>query len=315
MRVAITGGTGYLGGSIVRALAAQGHTVRAMTRRSTDVLGPPRFDGVEWVQGDMLGASSLTDLMDGCQAFIHAGGIVRTSNPEDFQSNVDFAHLVLSALDTSGLPMAVLVSSGGVFGNCGVTVDENSPHRPDDAYERSKSRAESVLMPLVVSGRARMMRPAVIFGGSNPLRPLLRLSRRICSGRMIPVSLRACTNYVHVDDVARTALRLLEDPGAPDLVNVNYPLPLPGLVALLADALDTSARTIVVPAGLAELAARVPDNVVGSLPHVSLAKSIVDATRIDTQHPEWLHGEDPVEDVMRRRLMSVVDEYRRQELL
>lgn len=77
MRVAVIGATGYVGGRLVPALLAAGHTVRCLARV------PERLDGVSWrgavevVRADVLDEASLVEALAGIDAvyyLVHAMG-------------------------------------------------------------------------------------------------------------------------------------------------------------------------------------------------------------------------------------------------
>ena len=72
MKVAVTGATGFIGRYIVRHLLDTGHACRCWYR-SQAVGSPPSIDpSVEWIPGELGDRDSCRDLVDGCQAVIHA---------------------------------------------------------------------------------------------------------------------------------------------------------------------------------------------------------------------------------------------------
>ena len=64
MRVLVTGATGYIGGRLVPALIAAGHTVRCFVRDPGRIEG--RFEGVEVARGDVFDGDSLLAALRGC---------------------------------------------------------------------------------------------------------------------------------------------------------------------------------------------------------------------------------------------------------
>jgi uncharacterized protein YbjT (DUF2867 family) len=65
MQVLVTGATGRVGGSVLKALLAEGASVRALSREPATALVP---SGVEAAAGDLNGP----DTMDGALAGMHA---------------------------------------------------------------------------------------------------------------------------------------------------------------------------------------------------------------------------------------------------
>lgn len=73
----ITGGTGYVGRSIVRTAVAHGHKMRVLIRsqkKAEKVLGG--LSGVEFIPGDTFNRASLVEGMKGCDTVIHLAGII-----------------------------------------------------------------------------------------------------------------------------------------------------------------------------------------------------------------------------------------------
>lgn len=73
MKIAVTGGTGFLGRYIVRHLASLGHSCRCWYRPSSDRGGFEDIgDALEWVPGDLSDPSSMERLLTGAEAVVHA---------------------------------------------------------------------------------------------------------------------------------------------------------------------------------------------------------------------------------------------------
>ena len=71
MIVAITGGTGFVGGHLLTMAVAAGHEVRALARRPQ-----PAIQGVTWIEGSLDLTDSLARLVEGAEAVIHVAGVI-----------------------------------------------------------------------------------------------------------------------------------------------------------------------------------------------------------------------------------------------
>ena len=74
-QVYLTGGTGFLGGEILRQLLSAGYRVR-MLARHPDMVQPHRQ--LEIVAGDLSDSARLARQMQGCDAVLHAAAMVST---------------------------------------------------------------------------------------------------------------------------------------------------------------------------------------------------------------------------------------------
>src|SRR5436309_15269114 len=89
MRVAITGGTGFVGGHLAAALAASGHEAlvlaRGIDRRpwAQEVL---RLPGVTLAQASIQDQPGLVGAFEGCDAAAHCAGINREIGSQTYQT-------------------------------------------------------------------------------------------------------------------------------------------------------------------------------------------------------------------------------------
>ena len=83
MKVLVTGGTGFVGSGIVRALVDAGHTVRVLEREPGRV-AQAGLEGVEPVLGNVTDPTSLRHAVEGQDAVVHLVGII-AGKPEEFE--------------------------------------------------------------------------------------------------------------------------------------------------------------------------------------------------------------------------------------
>jgi nucleoside-diphosphate-sugar epimerase len=165
VRVALTGGTGYVGAFAVKALLEAGHSPKLLVRDENKLRTKLGFlavdaDAVETVVGDMTDRAAVDELVDGCQAAIHAAASVAVLNRADaeraFDINVTGTHNVLEAALDAGCDPVVHVSSVAVFGHDGppvITTEHPLSMGGDNPYGRSKAVADQFARDLQEAGK------------------------------------------------------------------------------------------------------------------------------------------------------------------
>jgi nucleoside-diphosphate-sugar epimerase len=195
--VAVTGATGFIGGAVVRCLAAAGWHNRVLVRPTSS---RARLAGVdaEVVVGDLEDLDSLRRFMYQADAVVHCAGAVRGASRAYFDRvNVDgVARLVQTATGEHPAPRFLLVSS----------VAAREPQL--SAYAASKRQGEEVL----AAGAGRMpwavLRPSAVYGpGDRELLPLFRWMER----GIAPVLGSETSRYafVYVEDLAEAVVHWL----------------------------------------------------------------------------------------------------------
>ncbi len=207
MRVLVTGGTGYLGAAIVRALHGRGHQP-VVFARSASSAGLP---GVPY-DGDVRDRRALELAGDGVDRIVHAAALVSIWRPvprEFDEINVGGLMNVLDVAQRRGVPRVVYTSSFLALPPAGAT-------RPLEAndYQRSKVRALVEARAAIASGApVTIIFPGVVYGPGRETEGNLvgRLVRDHLQGRL-PGLVGAAQpwSYSYVDDVAALHVEALE---------------------------------------------------------------------------------------------------------
>ncbi len=171
MKAFVTGGTGFIGGAVVRKLVKAGHTVRALVRPGADTR---QLDGlpVERIEGSLEDVESLRRGMAGCDWVFHLAALYAFWGYrwEDFyRVNVEGTRRVLETAHELGIPRIVHTSSIAALG---VNPDrtpatEETPSTLEDKigfYQRSKFLGQHVALEL-----ARQGVPVVIVNPTTPV--------------------------------------------------------------------------------------------------------------------------------------------------
>jgi nucleoside-diphosphate-sugar epimerase len=189
--LAITGGTGFVGGALIARAVEAGHHVRALARRPQ-----PGRDGVTWIAGALDDPAALDALVQGADAVVHVAGIVNAPDRAGFAAgNVEGTRAILAATARAGVIPFVHVSS-------------LAAREPDlSNYGWSKAAAERLVeaSPLPWS----IVRPPGIYGpGDMDQLDLFRMARWGLAFLPPPGRL----SVIHVDDLARLLLALATGP-------------------------------------------------------------------------------------------------------
>ncbi len=135
MKIAITGGTGFVGCHIARQLAAKGHALVLIAR------GQKRIEAVVcedsnicFVPSDLQDVSALVKAFGGCEAVVHCAGINRELGKQTYQRvHIEATRNVVEAARQTGVRKIVLMSFLRARPNCG------------SGYHESKWAAEEIV--------------------------------------------------------------------------------------------------------------------------------------------------------------------------
>ncbi len=151
MRVAIIGGTGFVGGYLTDALLQAGHSPSLLVRAGSE--SKLHASGrVQTTPGDIASPGALESLLDGCSAVIYNVGILRESPRRGITfEESQFQGLVrtVEAARTTGVKRLLLMSANGV-------------KKPGTPYQETKYRAEEFALQSGLD--VTVLRPSVIFG-------------------------------------------------------------------------------------------------------------------------------------------------------
>jgi UDP-glucose 4-epimerase len=155
MKVAVTGGAGYIGSTLVRNLVRGGDTVISVDNL---MIGDYRFltndeDGrkAKRIVGDIRDFELLKEVWEGSDAVVHLAavpGLVRCNeNPEEAVSvNIYGTHQVLEASRLLDINRVVFCSSASVYGMpVNMPVTENHQLRPLNLYGVTKVAGEKIM--------------------------------------------------------------------------------------------------------------------------------------------------------------------------
>ena len=187
MKLAVTGGTGFVGTHLLDAARAAGHQLSALTRRDQ----APR-EGVEWIGGDLGSRAALERLVDGADAIVHVAGTISAPNAAGFEKgNVAGTLAMLAAATAGGVRRFVHVSS----------LAAREPKL--SLYGSSKARAEELVHNSGLDWS--IVRPPAVYGPGD--KETLELFRMAKLGLML-MPPKGRVSVIHANDLARLLLAL-----------------------------------------------------------------------------------------------------------
>lgn len=211
MKVFVTGGTGFIGGEVVRQLRARGDEVVCLVRNPEKATRLTAL-GCEVVDGDLGDAAAIGRGVAGCEAVVHAAamyevGIPASQRPAMWEANVAGTERVLKAALDADVPKLVYVSTVGAFGNTHREVVDESYEHPGreftSYYEETKLEAHRLAKRMIDEGLPGVIvQPGGVYGPGDTSQ-VADLLEQFLSGKMplIPFpEFGIC--LTHVEDIA-----------------------------------------------------------------------------------------------------------------
>jgi len=217
MNILITGATGFIGSHLAERLHRGGHTLRAITRKSSDRKWL-REVPVEYAEGDYGNGGFLREAVAGVDMIYHSAGVTKAKTREEyFRGNRDVTRNLLAAVIDANprIRRFVHVSSGAAVGPAspGSPVDETTPFHPITSYGVSKMEAERECLAVTGTLPVTIVRPPAVYGPrdtdvfeffrtmSRGVHPLIGFGEKLVS-------------LIHVSDLVEGIVKAGEHPGA-----------------------------------------------------------------------------------------------------
>jgi nucleoside-diphosphate-sugar epimerase len=240
MRLAVTGGTGFVGSHLIDVALAAGHRIKALTRREQ-----PDREGVEWIAGSLDDRTALHQLVTEVDAVIHIAGVITAQEKAGFdKGNVKGTLAMLAAATAGGIHRFIHVSS----------LAAREPKL--SLYGASKAHSEELVRSSGLDWS--IIRPPAVYGPGD--KETLELFRMAKLGLML-MPPHGRVSLIHADDLSRLLLALA-GPTAPSRILIEADDGKPGgwthrqFARSLGRAVGTKPAIISAPGLFLKLAAR-----------------------------------------------------------
>lgn len=202
-KVAITGGTGFIGRPLVRTLLEWGNEVRVLSRRPVNTTST--FQGVRWFQGDVRHPIDPA-FLKGVDTLYHLAAELSHSAQME-AVNVQGTANLLTVAKRAGVRRWIQLSSVGVYGKKRdqITTEETEP-APDNKYKKTKLASDQLVAQVCRQAGINhsILRPSNVVGVEMKNRSVFELIKAIRNQTFFYIGPQgALATYVHVDDVAR----------------------------------------------------------------------------------------------------------------
>jgi len=261
MNVLVTGGGGYLGGAVVRALLQRGLHVSCLQRGEYPEL---QRAGVVLHKGDLADRQTVLNASRDCDVIMHIAGLTGVWGKYDdyYRTNVVGTENIINACVTNGIRRLIYTSSPSVVfdGSDEENLDESAPYPSTwlNHYQRTKAMAEQRVLAANNDWFSTVaLRPHLIWGPGDP-HLIGRILSRARSGRLrLARGSRRLVDTTYIDNAVDAHLAALDKlnvgascAGKAYFISNGEPLPMSAIINRILNAAGMPAINKTLPDAL-----------------------------------------------------------------
>ena len=240
MKIAVTGGSGFLGEHLIDELMSKNYEINVLSRKTHE----RTQSEIIWYKGDLNDEDSLEPFLNGCEIIINCAGDI--SNPNNFKkNNVNGVKTLYQSSVDAGVGFFIQLSSAGIYREpFEGQISEESELYAYNEYERSKIDAEEWLFNQDKL-KTIVLRPTTIYGVEMPNDSLRSLFSVILKKRFFFIGSKLSNScYISVENVVSAIAavikqkeKLIEDPEQCSAYNLSDDMYYIDFLGLAAEAL------------------------------------------------------------------------------
>ena len=197
MKIFIAGGTGFIGGNLIRALKEKGHNIRCLVR-TQERASVCRKAGFDAVVGDITDRESLKGVLDGVEMVVHLVGIIEESGKATFEGvHVEGTRNLLDE--------AIAANVAHFFYQSALGASLTSPA----GYQKTKAEAEELVKS---SGLTfTIFRPSLVIGDNDGFTTRIRELINLAPVVVVPGEGNARFQPLYVGDWVKCFMTVIHD--------------------------------------------------------------------------------------------------------
>ena len=193
MKILVTGSSGFVGQTLIAELKNQKYEViKFDISKGQNILNQQHLDKTFSKKIDVI---------------IHLAAILENKNPKLWEINVEGTKKLIKTATKNNVKKFIFLSSTGVYGFTKQLVDENTPKNPENLYEKSKVKAEEIVLNHQEEIEVIVLRSAMIFGPSPYWAKMIRVLKR---GLPLPTKGKNSFQIIYVKELVNSLIFLIK---------------------------------------------------------------------------------------------------------